>query len=546
MPDTTPEKKATPKKKATARKKTTTRKPAVRTEPTSLKSFNPATGQVVEEIPTTPSADVKEIVAQARKVAPEWADISPDGRAYIMRRVRYRLYELMDEVVDVVSREAGKPRTEALTHDVMPTLLLLLYLERIAGKTLKPERVAPLIGPALAGSRAHIEWRPYGVVGCITPWNYPILNTFLATAPPLFAGNAVVVKPSEVTPACGEMIRRILEPLPSGVASVIQGASEVGAALIDAPVDKISFIGSPVTGRKILEGAAKHLTPAVMELGGLDAAIVCDDADLDHTASGLVWGSFFNAGQTCCSVERVFVHDSIADDLQDLMLAKFKQLRHGPGGEIGPLTAERQLHVVRRHVDDAVKKGAKVLVGGPDAVKNDDGSFWYAPTILDRVTTEMAVANEETFGPVVAMIRVRDDDEAVQRANQEGVNLTASVWTKDKRRGERLMTRLRAGSIATNDHGDMPGMPWAPWGGMGESGFGVLNGKLGLREFAKPTTVAHTVPFRKKLWWYPYTEETDALFRANSAILGAPTVAEKLRATRDVIKLMPKVMKSRL
>jgi acyl-CoA reductase-like NAD-dependent aldehyde dehydrogenase len=428
----------------------------------------------------------------------------------------------------------------------MPTLLLLLYLERIAGKTLKPERLVSFMGPALAGSRARIEWRPYGVVGCITPWNYPILNTFLATAPPLFAGNTVVVKPSEVTPACGEVIRKILEPLPSGVAHVIQGAAEVGAALIDAPVDKISFIGSPVTGRKILEGAAKHLTPAVMELGGLDAAIVCEDADLDHTASGLVWGSFFNAGQTCCSVERVFVNEAIADDLQDRMLAKFKQLRHGPGGDIGPLTAERQLDVVRRHVDDAVKKGAKVLVGGPEAVRKDDGSFWYAPTILDRVTPEMAVATEETFGPVVAMVRVRDDEEALRRANEEAVNLTASVWTTDKRRGERLMTRLRAGSISTNNHGDMPGMPWAPWGGMGESGFGVLNGKLGLREFVKPTTVAHTFPFRKKLWWYPYTEDTHALFRANSTILGAPTLSEKINATREVIKLLPKVMKSRL
>jgi acyl-CoA reductase-like NAD-dependent aldehyde dehydrogenase len=533
---------ATPKKTA-ARKKTTAR----RREAATLKSFNPATGEVMRRVPTTPSGDVKELVAQARKVAPEWADISPEGRAHIMKSVRYRLYELMDEVVETVSAETGKPRTEALTHDVMPTLLLLLYLERSAPKALKPERIARVMGPLLAGSSARIEWRPYGVVGCITPWNYPILNCFLAIAPPLFAGNSIVVKPSEVVPGCGEMVAKILDPLPSGVATVIQGGADVGKALVDAPCDKIALIGSPVTGRKICEAAAKHLTPVVMELGGLDAAIVAEDADIDHTASGLVWGAFFNAGQTCCSVERVFVVDSVADELTQKMLAKFKQVRQGPGGDIGPLTFKKQLEVVQRHVDDAVKKGASVLTGGPDAgIQNDGGTLWYAPTILDRVTPEMAVANEETFGPVLAVVRVRDEEEAIRRANEEGVNLTASVWTKDRKRGERIMARLRAGSIATNDHGDMPGMPWAPWGGVGESGFGVLNGKHGVREFVKPTTVAHTVPMRKKLWWYPYNDDTDTMFRAASAIMGAPTLGEKFQASKVALSRMAKVMKSRL
>jgi acyl-CoA reductase-like NAD-dependent aldehyde dehydrogenase len=532
-----------PSKKTTARKKTSSR----RREPATLASFNPATGETMRRIPTTPSRDVSEIVAQARKVAPEWADISPQGRAHIMKRVRYRLYELMDEVIETVSAETGKPRTEALTHDVMPTLLLLLYLERAAPKALKPEKIARLMGPILAGSSARIEWRPFGVVGCITPWNYPITNCFLAVAPPLFAGNTVVVKPSEVTPGCGELIARILDPLPSGVATVIQGGADVGAALVDAPCDKIALIGSPVTGRKICEAAAKHLTPVVMELGGLDAAIVADDADLEHTASGLVWGAFFNAGQTCCSVERVFVDDSIADELTNRMLTKFKQVRQGPGGDIGPLTYKKQLEVVKRHVDDAVKKGAKVLTGGPDAgIKNEDGSLWYAPTILDRVTPDMAIANEETFGPVLAVMRVRDEEEAIRRANEEGVNLTASVWSKDRKRGERIMARLRAGSISSNDHGDMPGLPWAPWGGVGESGFGVLNGKLGVREFCKPTTVANTVPVRKKLWWYPYSDDTDSLFRAMSTVMGAPTLGEKAQATREVFGRIAKVMKSRL
>lgn len=531
------------RKKTTARKKSTSR----RREPATLASFNPATGELMRRVPTTPSRDVREIVSQARKVAPEWADISPEGRAHIMKRVRYRLYELMDEIVETVSAETGKPRTESLTHDVMPSLLLLLYLERAAPKALKPQRIARIMGPLLAGSSARIEWRPYGVVGCITPWNYPILNCLLATAPSLFAGNSVVVKPSEVTPACGELVAKILEPLPSGVATVIQGGADVGKALVDAPCDKIALIGSPVTGRKICEAAAKHLTPVVMELGGLDAAIVTEDADLDHTSSGLVWGSFFNSGQTCCSVERVFVNETVADELMQKMLTKFRQVRQGIGDEIGPLTLKKQLEVVQRHVDDAVEKGATILTGGPNAgVKNENGTLWYAPTILDGVTPDMAIANEETFGPVLAMIRVRDDEEAIERANEEGVNLTASVWTADRRRAERIMASLRAGSIAANDHGDMPGMPWAPWGGVGRSGFGVLNGHLGVREFVKPTTIAHTVPLRKKLWWYPYNEDTDSMFRAMSNVMGAPTMGQKAEAARELFGRIGRVMKSRL
>ncbi|MFN2593397.1 MAG: aldehyde dehydrogenase family protein, partial [Actinomycetota bacterium] len=329
--------------------------------PTTLKSFDPRHGTVLDEIRTVSPGEVADIVAQARKVQPEWAAIPPAGRARMLSQVRHRIYELKDEIVRTVAAECGKPEFEALGHDVLPPLLALTTYEQTAARFLKPRRVSGISKPRLAkmmlSAQSRVEYRPFGVVGCITPWNYPITNCFLAFLPALVAGNAVVIKPSEVTPACGELIRAILDPLPSGVASVIQGGGDVGAALVDAPCDKISFVGSPPTGRKICEAAAKHLTPVVMELGGKDAAIVCEDADIDNASSGILWGSFFNAGQTCCSIERTYVVDSIADRFEDELIGKLGKVRYATDdAEIGSLTFSRQLDIVSSQVKDALEK----------------------------------------------------------------------------------------------------------------------------------------------------------------------------------------------
>lgn len=514
--------------------------------PAMLKSFNPRTGEVMGEVPSSSVAEVNEAVEHARKVAPEWAAIAPQGRARLLREIRYRVYAMQDEIVETVAAECGKPRNEALINDVYPTVQMLFYLERKLASFLKPER--PGRGwDLITGMSTRVEWRPFGVVGCITPWNYPILNCLLAVAPPLFAGNTVVVKPSEVTPRCGELIRRILEPLPSGVATVLQGGGEIGAALVDAPCDKISFIGSPATGRRICEVAAKHLTPVVMELGGVDSAIVCEDADLEKASSGLVWGSFFNAGQTCCSVERAFVVESVADEFEEKLLTKLRGLKQGGDDGVGSLTFPRQLGIVGEHVDDALERGARLLAGGPDAgIQNEDGSLWYAPTVLGNVDATMDVANHETFGPVLAITRVRDADEAIRRANEAGVNLTASVWTTSRSRGDAIAAKLRAGGVAINDHGVLPGVPYAPWGGQGESGFGRLNGKYGIREFAIPVTVAHNAsPKLPRVWWYPYTDEQSELFKGISAVLGAPTWSAKLGGVKQIAGNVTKVLKSR-
>src|ERR671919_2965749 len=431
--------------------------------PRKLRSTNPRTGEPFRDIPAATKAEVLDAVAAARKIAPEWGSLDPRDRAHILKEVRHNIYSHLDVIVDTISMECGKPRAEALSAEVLQVVLSWLYLERTAPKHLRSERLGGALGFAL-GLPTTAQYRPYGVVGANTPWNYPFGLAMAAMAPALFAGNAVVLKPSEVTPGVGEVVKSILEPLPPGVATVVQGAGNIGAALVDAPCDKICFIGSPETGRKIAAAAAAHLTPIVMELGGKDAAIVCRDADLDLASSGIVWGSFINAGQTCAAIERIYVVDSVADEFSELMLDKLGRLRQGDrDSDVGPLTFKKQFDSVARHVSDAAKKGARLLAGGPDAgPRNENGSLWYAPTVIEGVTGDMVAMQEETFGPLVPLIRVQDEEEAVRRANEDGFNLTASVWTRDNRRGTALAGRVKAGAVVVNAHGESWGAVWAP------------------------------------------------------------------------------------
>ena len=316
----------------------------------------------------------------------------------------------------------------------------------------------------------------------------------------------------------------------------------MGAALVDAPCDKISFIGSPATGRKICEAAAKHLTPVVMELGGKDAAIVCRDADLDKTTSGLVWASFFNAGQTCASVERVYVVESVADEFEARFLDKLSKVR--PRTDMGPLTFQPQLDIVKRHVADAIDKGARVVAGG--SAPEGEG-LWFEPTVLEDVTPDMDVVREETFGPVVTITKVRDEEEAVRRANEEAVNLTASIWTRSRRRADALAAGLQAGTITANFHGESLAHPWFPWGGTGESGFGRLSGRYGIREFVMPVNVSRSsMPSLPRLWWYPYTDDVLRSMRAVTELMSSPELGRKTKALRTIVTSAAKVVREKI
>ena len=533
----------------TTRKKTTRRSPRKSDSPTTLKSFNPRTGEIMREIPANSPAEVADIVANARKVAPEWGAIPIEGRVRMLREVRYNIYRLQDELVDIISKETGKTPFESLSLDVMGALIMFYSFEKIAPRALRTKRFgfleAPFLPKALFGVDSRVEYRPFGVVGCITPWNYPLWNTFAASVPALFAGNAIVIKPSEVTPGVGEMLKEVFDPLPSGVVSIVQGGGDVGAALVDAPCDKISFIGSPATGRKICEAAAKHPTPVVMELGGVDSAIVLDDANIDHATSGTLWSAFFNCGQTCASLERIYVSDKIADEFREKFAEKMGLVAQED--QIGSLTFKPQLEIVQKQVEDALKKGATLVGGGPDAGRdNEGGSLWFAPTALENVTEDMDVVRNESFGPLVTITRFTDDADGIRRANGDAVNLTASVWSRDTKRAERVGSELRAGVVTLNNHGVMAGAAWVPWGGVGESGFGRLNGEHGLREFTVPTHIAKpTMGQLKQPFWYPYDEASDTLIRGLNKVLGSRDASERIKGFVDVLSNIGKSLKKK-
>jgi acyl-CoA reductase-like NAD-dependent aldehyde dehydrogenase len=492
---------------------------------------------MVAEVKAATPHEVQEAVTRARAAQPAWAALGIKGRADALLEVAHRIHARMDDFVSTVSAETGKPEVESLSHDVVPTLLTIRYLGQIAPRTLRTRPVGRVVGPLL-GFRSAIEWRPCGVVGCISPWNYPVFLAFISVVPALLAGNTVVLKPSEVTPATGELMREVLAAgLPPDVAGVVLGGGEVGAALVDARCDKICFVGSTATGRKIAAAAAKHLTPCVMELGGQDAAIVCDDADIETASSGVLWGAFLNAGQTCAAIERAYMVESVADRFVDRLLAKLNEVAAQPEPQIGPLCVNRQLETVERHVRDAVERGATVLAGGPDAAHpNQNGSLWYPPTVIEGRSEEMAIFSEETFGPVLPIIRVKDEEEAILRANEEGYNLTASIWSTNRAKARSIGSRVLAGTISINDQAASAGAPWGVWGGVGESGYGRLHGPLGLQEFTVPVHVGTTIfPKMKKAWWYPYDRPTLDTFRAFADLMGSRGLAQRAGALRSLI-----------
>jgi succinate-semialdehyde dehydrogenase/glutarate-semialdehyde dehydrogenase len=426
-----------------------------------------------------------------------------------------------DEILDVIGRETGKPRVELLAVELLGACDALRFYARRAGRILA-DRNVPL--HLLKTKKLRISYRPLGVVGIITPWNFPFMLALNPVAQALMAGNAVLLKPSEVTPFSGRLVGEIFRAagLPDGVLEVLLGDGETGSALVDSGVDKISFTGSVATGRKVAEACARRLIPCTLELGGKDPMIVCADADLERAANGAVYGAFANAGQVCVSTERVYVVDEVADEFTRLVVEKTAALRQGPAGEfdVGPMIFPRQLEVVERHVRDAVERGARVLAGGR---RNPawPGLFW-EPTVLADVDHGMDLMREETFGPVLPIMRVRDEQEALRLANDTSFGLNANVWTRDKRRGTELAKAIDSGCAVVNDCMVTYGIAESPFGGRKQSGIGQVNGEAGLKGFCHAQSiVVDRFGGRSELLWFPYTARKLRLLQRAMRLLWA-------------------------
>jgi acyl-CoA reductase-like NAD-dependent aldehyde dehydrogenase len=473
-------------------------------------SVNPATGEALREFECATEGEVQAAVARAHAAQRVWGEVPVRKRAAILKGFQNLLQQNKSEVARLITSEAGKPYVEALLTEVMVVLDAARFCVENAYGLLREQRV-PHGNLAMKTKSGRIVREPYGVIGIISPWNYPFSIPATESLAALVAGNAVVLKPSELTSLCGLKLAELLHEagVPRDVFQVITGDGATGSALMNSAVDKLIFTGSVPTGKRIAQGAAARLLPVVLELGGKDAMIVLDDADLDVASSGAVWGAFVNAGQACLSVERCYVQRGLYERFLDACVSKTKKLRVGDGinpeTEVGPMIHERQLRNVESQVEDARSRGARILCGGKRL--NELRPNFYAPTVLAGVTHEMHIMREETFGPVLPVMAFDSDEEAIRLANDSEYGLAASIWTRDRARAEKIAARIHAGTVMINDAVSCFGISEAPHGGVKASGIGRTHGRFGLEEMVRLKYVdSERLPGVKRVWWYGYGE----------------------------------------
>lgn len=483
-----------------------------------LSLHNPATGEFSGTLPEATDEQVNETMKRAKEAFPAWAATPLQVRLDYLRRLREFLVEHGEEWARRISNDTGKVLFEAYMTEIFVTVDTIRFYEKNARRMLAPQKVkTPLL---LWPKKSYIHYKPMGVVAVIAPWNYPFQLAVIPVLSALLAGNTVVLKPSEVTPATGLAIEELFRAVsfPPDVVSVLHGGGKVGAALVQAGPDKVFFTGSVRTGKTIMAAAAEKLIPVELELGGKDPMIVCADANLERAANAAVWGAFTNSGQVCMSVERVYVHETVYTRFVQLVTEKTKVLRQGfpDQVEIGSMTFPRQIEIVREHVEDAIANGATAVTGGTFP---DEGMF-VPPTVLTGVTQEMKIMQEETFGPVLPIMAVSDEEEAIRLANSSPYGLNASVWSQDKQKARRVAERLESGNVCINDVIISFANPHLPFGGVKQSGIGRYRGMGSLQSFTHSISIIHDPGDKKReLNWYPYTEDQQTMMSGITRLL---------------------------
>ena len=499
-------------------------------------STNPATGEVLAEIESATDAEVQLAVSRARAAQPQWSAVAVGKRIAVLREFQRCLHRQKTEVGQLITREAGKPYVEALLTEVLVVLDASRFLIEHARRFLRDQPL-PHGNLAMKGKAGRILREPHGVIGIVSPWNYPLSIPAVETLGALVTGNAVVLKPSEFTSLVAKELESLLHSagVPPEVFQVLPGDGATGAALLNSPIDKLVFTGSVPTGKKIAQAAAARTLPVLLELGGKDPMLVLQDADLDVASSAAVWGAFVNAGQACLSVERCYVHQSLYQKFLAACIAKAAKLRVGngmdPQTDVGPMIHERQLRRVEAQVEEAREMGARLLAGGVRLT--DLGPNFYAPTILADATRAMRVMREETFGPVLPVAPFSSEEEAIHLANDSEFGLAASVWTRDTERGEAVARRIVAGTVMVNDTITCFGISEAPHGGVKASGIGRAHGHLGLEEMVRVKYLdVDRWPRMKKVWWYGYGQSFTRQMEAFVDLQFARRWGTRLRALK--------------
>ncbi len=484
-----------------------------------LRVVSPLDGSVVAEIERTPPAEMETLLRAAAGAQHAWAATPLAERLATIRRCRKAFHARVDKLVDAVRRETGKPMAEILGGEIIANLELFDFYLKHAAKLLAPERV-PINPINYPGKRGSIEHRALGVVGVLSSWNYPVALPMRAIVPALVAGNAVAFKPSVDASLIGrELAQVFIETLPKDLLVVGYGGREVSAVVIEH-ADKINFIGSVGVGKEVAKRCGERLIPCSTELSGKDVAIVLADAPFERALNGVLWGAFTNAGQNCASIERLYVEDAIYDRFVPALVERVKKLR--TGADVGPLRNDKQMKLVEDHVRNARDTGCRILAGG----ERVGTSLFFQPTVIEVADRNATFMVEETFGPTLPIVRVRDAEEAIAEANRAKFGLTGSIWTADLARGEALARRLEVGVAMVDNCVFSGALASAPWGGVKDTGHGVTNSKYGLLEMTRPAfLLIDRSSGAKETWWYPYGDDLTKLMRAVVSQLGGNLLA---------------------
>ena len=484
-----------------------------------LESRSPTTGELVGSVRTTPADGVAAVVDEVVHVQAVWAQLGLGDRGKYLRRAAQAIIDLTEEIVTLISREQGKPRTEAYLMEVLPTIDALHWMANQGPRILADERIRTP-QPLFKTKRSAFTYDPLGVVAVIAPWNYPWTIPLQEVAMALMAGNGVVLKPASLTPLTGERIAEVFARagVPEGIVRVVHGPGTGDALVRSKGIAKVFFTGSVETGRGVGEACAREMKGSVLELGGKDPMIVLADADLPHAIDGALWAGFANAGQSCSGIERVYVVREVAERFIAGVVERARRLRLDdpldPGVEVGPMTSREQLDKVRELVDDAVTAGASLECGGPVEVPGLPEAAFYSPAVLTGVTHDMRIMREEIFGPVLPVMVVADEHEAVRLANDSDFGLGASIWTQDRPKAERMAREVQAGMVWINEHMYSHGACQCSWGGIKDSGLGRSHSKFGFYECVNVKLRVWEPSWTRDLWWQPYDAKLDRAARA--------------------------------
>jgi acyl-CoA reductase-like NAD-dependent aldehyde dehydrogenase len=520
-----------------------------------LESFSPIDGRRLGAVATVAPEEVQAVVDDVAAVQPFWAALPTADRARYMRRAAQLVIDSLDELSALLTREQGKPLNESYVMELLPTIDSLHWIAAKGPEILEDEKVP--LPVFLKDKRARHVLDPLGVVGVISPWNYPWSIPFGEVAIALMCGNGVVLKPASLTPLIGQRIQDVFERagLPAGLVRAIHGGGAVGQALVESSAAKIFFTGSVEVGRSVGIACSERMKRSVLELGGKDPMLVLPDADLGNAVSGALWGGFANAGQTCAGIERVYVLREVAERFTESLVAGARRLRLGDPmrweTEIGPMVSHEQLALVRELVDDAVASGAELRCGGAVGPGAGPGGLpegdWFAPAVLTGVTHDMRIMREEIFGPVLPVVAVDSEDEAIALANDSEFGLGASVWTTDRARGDRIARRLEAGMVWINDHMFSHGACSCAWGGVKQSGLGRAHSRFGVLECVNVKLVTWEPSRVRNFWWHPYDASLGQAMRESARLLYGRDAdrADALKAgLRHYLRLARKMLAS--